>query len=96
VIVLSKAKKGKRYIEPKAEDFEEAEKAEEGAADEGETEDIYDTKQREQMLEEGEISVAEEAFMEGRDEPPNKKETRKKSHDDDVSVELAKRDAEDR
>ena len=86
MIVVSKQKK-KRYIQPK--DFEEAEKEDE------ETEDIYDAKQRERMLEEDEISVAEEGFMQGRDEPPNKKETRKKSHDDSISVELAKQDAED-
>ena len=86
MIVVSKQKK-KRYIQPK--DFEEAEKEDE------ETEDIYDSKQRERMLEEDEISVAEEGFMQGRDEPPNKKETRKKSHDDSISVELAKQDAED-
>ena len=85
---MSKQKK-KRYIQPKPEDFEEAEREEE------ETEDIYDAKQRERMLEEDEISVAEEGFMLGRDEPPNKKETRKKSHDDSISVELAKQDAED-
>ena len=88
MIVMSKQKK-KRYIQPKPEDFEEAEREEE------ETEDIYDAKQRERMLEEDEISVAEEGFMLGRDEPPNKKETRKKSHDDSISVELAKQDAED-
>ena len=86
MIVVSKQKK-KRYIQP--EDSEEAEKEDE------ETEDIYDAKQRERMLEEDEISVAEEGFMQGRDEPPNKKETRKKSHDDSISVELAKQDAED-
>jgi hypothetical protein len=33
--------------------------------------------------------------MRGRDEPPSKKETRKKSHDDSVSVELSKKDAEE-
>ncbi|TRO43023.1 hypothetical protein E2P42_02615 [Candidatus Bathyarchaeota archaeon] len=85
---MSKQKK-KRYIQPKPEDFEETDKAEE------ETEDIYDAKQRERMLEEDEISLAEAGFMLGRDEPPNKKETRKKSHDDSISVELAKQDAED-
>jgi hypothetical protein len=89
---MSKQKK-KRYIQPKPEDFEEAEA--EKAEGEEETEDIYDAKQRERMLEEDEISAAEEGFMQGRDEPPNKKETRKKSHDDSISVELAKQDAED-
>jgi hypothetical protein len=88
---MSKHKGKKHYIEPKPEDFEEAEKAE----DEGETEDIYNANEREQMLEEDEITAAEEGFMRGRDEPPNKKETRKRSHDDSVSVELAKKDAEE-
>lgn len=65
---------------------------------EEETEDIYDTDTRENMVEEDEITDAEEGFMEGREqEPPAKKETRKKSvsHDDTVSVELAKEDTED-
>ncbi len=88
---MSKTKRKKHYIEPKPEDFEEAEKAEH----EGETEDIYNTEERETMLEEDEITAAEEGFMEGRDEPPNKKETRKKSHDDDTSVELAEEDAQE-
>ncbi|MGD0645714.1 MAG: hypothetical protein ABSA75_12490 [Candidatus Bathyarchaeia archaeon] len=65
---------------------------------EDETEDIYDPKEREQMLDEDEISAAEEGFMNGREqEPPSKKETRKNaiSHDDTVSVELAKEDSEE-
>ena len=51
------------------------------------------------MLDDDEITAAEEGFMKGReDEPPSKKETRKNaiSHDDQVSVELAKEDSEDR
>jgi hypothetical protein len=91
VMVLSKAKKGKLYVKPRPEDFDEAEKAE----DEGETEDIYNDEERERMVEEDEISAAEEGFMRGRDEPPNKKETRRKSHDDSISVELVKKDAEE-
>jgi hypothetical protein len=87
---MSKSKRRKRYIEPES-DFDETEKAEE----EGETEDIYNNEQREKMLDEDEITAAEEAFMRGRDELPNKKETRKKSHDDSISVELSKEDAED-
>ena len=93
---MSKAKKKnqKHYVEPKPEDFEEAEKAE-TPGEEGETEDIYNPEERERMLEEDEITAAEEGFMRGQDEPINKKETRKKSHDDSISVELAKEDAED-
>jgi len=63
-----------------------------------ETEDIYDTKTRETMLQEDDISTAEDGFMMGREqEPPSKKETKKNaiSHTDEVAVELAKEDAED-
>ncbi len=62
-----------------------------------ETGDIYDSEQREKMLDEDEITAAEEGFMKGRDEQPSKKSTRKKaiSHDDSMSVELAKEDTEE-
>lgn len=69
-----------------------------GSETEGETIDPYDSKQREKMLDEDEMTAAEEGFMRGReDEPPSKKETRKnaQSHDDSTSVELAKEDSED-
>jgi hypothetical protein len=65
---------------------------------EEETEDIYQTGVRERMVDEDEITAAEAGFMEGREqEPPSKKETRKNavSHDDSISVELAKEDSED-
>jgi hypothetical protein len=65
---------------------------------EEETEDIYNSKEREEMLDDDEITAAEAGFMRGReDESPSKKQTRKNavSHDDSVSVELAKEDAED-
>ena len=63
-----------------------------------ETDDLYDTEERETMLDDDEITAAEEGFMEGREqEPPSKKATRKNSvgHDDSTSVELAKVDSED-
>jgi hypothetical protein len=63
-----------------------------------ETEDIYNSKEREEMLDDDEITAAEEGFMRGREgEEPSKKETRKNavSHDDQIAVELAKEDAED-
>jgi len=63
-----------------------------------ETDDPYDNEIRESMLDEDEITAAEEGFMQGREqEPPSKKQTRKNavSHDDQVSVELAKEDSED-
>jgi len=50
------------------------------------------------MLDDDEITAAEEGFMKGREqEPPSKKEARKKavSHDDSISVELAKEDSEE-
>ncbi len=65
---------------------------------EDQTDDVYDTDVRETMLEEDDITTAEEGFMRGREqEPPSKKETRKNavSHADEISVELAKEDAED-
>ena len=65
---------------------------------EEETEDIYQTGVRERMEDEDEITAAEAGFMEGREqEPPSKKATRKNaiSHDDSISVELAKEDSED-
>ena len=63
-----------------------------------ETDDIYNSKEREEMLDDDEITAAEEGFMLGREEEgPSKKETRKNavSHDDQVAVELAKEDSED-
>jgi hypothetical protein len=63
-----------------------------------ETEDIYNSKEREEMLNDDEITAAEEGFMIGREEEgPSKKETRKNAvnHDDQIAVELAKEDAED-
>jgi hypothetical protein len=65
---------------------------------EEETEDIYQTGVRERMVDEDEITAAESGFMEGREqEPPSIKATRKNaiSHDDSISVELAKEDSED-
>ncbi len=63
-----------------------------------ETEDIYDTETRENMLQEDDITTAEDGFMMGREqEPPDKKATRKNaiSHTDEIADELAKEDAED-
>jgi hypothetical protein len=63
-----------------------------------ETDDLYDTDQRETMLDDDEITAAEAGFMEGREQgPPGKKVTQKNavSHTDEVADELAKEDAED-
>ena len=67
-------------------------------SEEDETTDAYNSQQRERMLDEDEMTAAEEGFMRGREgEPPSKKATRKNaiSHDDSTSVELAKEDSED-
>ena len=75
---MSKKRKMKHF------DTDDVEKQEDA-----ETEDIYDAEQRENMLEEDEITAAENAFMQGREITPEKKKTKKTSHDDSVSVELA-------
>jgi len=60
--------------------------------EEVDTEDIYDDEQREEMLDEDEITASENAFMQGREQTTEKKKSQKQatSHDDSVSVELAK------
>jgi len=55
----------------------------------GETEDIYDDEERERMLNEDEITAAENAFMQGREMKPEKRKGKITSHTDTVSVELA-------
>jgi hypothetical protein len=59
---------------------------------ETDTEDIYDDEQREEMLDEDEITASENAFMQGREQTPEKRKSQKQktSYDDSVSVELAK------
>jgi hypothetical protein len=72
-------KRKKRHVD--ADDVEKQE--------ETETEDIYDDEQREKMLDEDEITAAENAFMQGREMKPEKRKGKKTSHTDTVSVELA-------
>jgi hypothetical protein len=52
-----------------------------------ENDDIYDDIQREEMLEEDEITASENAFMQGREMTPEK--GKRPLHKDTVSVELA-------
>lgn len=67
-----------------------------GDNQESETEDIYDDKQREQMLKDDEITAAENAFMEGREMKIKKGTNAKKTaHDDSISVELSKQEYEE-
>jgi hypothetical protein len=54
---------------------------------ERETGDIYDDKQRGEMLKADAITAAENAFMQGRKMKPEKRKRR--THKDTVSVELA-------
>jgi hypothetical protein len=54
---------------------------------ERETGDIYDEKQRGEMLKADGITAAENAFMRGRETKPEKRKSR--THKDTVSVELA-------
>jgi hypothetical protein len=54
---------------------------------ERETGDIYDDKQRGEMLEADGITAAENAFMQGREMTPKKR--KHPTHKDTVSVELA-------
>jgi hypothetical protein len=66
-----------------------------------ETEDIYDDKQREEMLQDDEISVAENAFIEGSEMAMGdgaKKKIKKvlsSQHDDTPSTELTEREPPD-
>jgi hypothetical protein len=61
--------------------------------EETETENIYDDKQRGEMLKADGITAAENAFMQGREMTPDKKKHPK--HKDTVSVELAKEEYEE-
>ena len=54
---------------------------------ERETGDIYNDKQRGEMLKADEITAAENAFMQGREMTPEKK--KRPTHKDTVSVQLA-------
>jgi hypothetical protein len=60
---------------------------------ERETGDIYDDKQREEMLNEDEITAAENAFMQGREMTPKKR--KRPTHKDTVSVQLAEEEIEE-
>jgi hypothetical protein len=58
-----------------------------------ENDDIYDDIQREEMLEEDEITAAENAFMQGREMTPKKR--KHPPHEDTVSVELTEDEYEE-
>jgi hypothetical protein len=77
-----------RREKPKRVDTDDA-----AQAQERETGDIYDDKQREDMLKADGITAAEDAFMQGRDITPGPR--KRPPHRDTVSVELAEAEAED-
>ncbi len=56
-----------------------------------ETEDIYNDKQQEQILEEDKITAAENAFIEGK-EMKKEEKTKKTRHNDSISVKLSKQE----
>lgn len=68
--------------------------------DAGETEDIYDEEQREEMLKDDEITEAEYSFMAGREKVEKKRGKKglgleRKGHEDTASVELAEEEYEE-
>lgn len=76
---MSKKRKIKRVQADRVED-----------EDEMDTEDVYDEKERDVMLEEDEITAAEYGFMQGREMTKKRiKKSKKASHEDTKSVELA-------
>lgn len=81
---MSKAKRKKtEYI-----DTDDAEQEKER-----ETGDIYNDKQREEMLDEDEITASENAFMQGREMKTEKR--KRTTHKDTVSVQLAEDEYKD-
>jgi hypothetical protein len=80
---MSKAKKKIEHID--TDDAEQEKEREDG--------DIYDDKQREEMLDEDEITAAENAFMQGREITPKKR--KRPTHKDTVSVQLAENEYRD-
>ena len=77
----------KREKKPVPEDDKEREKTWKSEED---TENIYDNEQREKMVEDDEITMAEDAFMEGREDKPWKRKY--KPHTDTESVQTAEDD----
>jgi hypothetical protein len=57
--------------------------------DETETEDIYDDEEREYMVDEDEITAAENALIQGREMKPEKRKGKKITNDDTMFRELA-------
>jgi hypothetical protein len=87
-------KKWKTEREPKSSIEDEDEKGVPAEEADHEGEDIYNEKERDEMLEDDEISGAEHGFMEGREvNERKKKRILGASHEDTPSVELAEEDS---
>jgi hypothetical protein len=88
------AKKWKVEKEPESPTSDEDEKGAETEETDHEDEDIYNEKERDEMLEDDEISGAEHGFMEGREvKERKKKRILGANHEDTPSVELAEEDS---
>ncbi|MGA2574338.1 MAG: hypothetical protein ABSF36_09130 [Candidatus Methanomethylicaceae archaeon] len=88
------AKKWKVEKEPEPPVQDEGEKGVPAEESNHEDEDIYSEKQRDEMLEDDEISGAESGFMEGREVSERKKKRiLGANHEDTPSVELAEEDS---
>ena len=89
---MGKKRKFEKEPEPLIQDEDEKEGPDE--EEDNETEDIYDEKQRDEALEDDEISGAEHGFMEGREVTERKKKRiLGAGHEDTPSVELAEEDS---
>jgi hypothetical protein len=87
-------KKRKAEKQPEAPFQDEDEKEAPDKEEDNEAEDIYNEKERDEMLEDDEISGAEHAFMQGREvTEPKKKRILRTDHEDTPSVELAEEDS---
>jgi len=87
-------KKWKFEKEPEPPTQDENEKVAPAEEADHEGEDIYSEKQRDEMLEDDEISGAEHGFMEGREvNERKKKRILGTSHEDTPAVELAEEDS---
>jgi hypothetical protein len=89
------SKKRKRAEPPATVDFkgDEEEQAKEPDEVVDKAGDIYDEKQMDEMLEDGEITAGEYGFMEGRESERKKKRILVDDHKDTPSVEMAEDDA---
>lgn len=87
-------KKWKVEKEPQSPIEDDDEKVAPAEETDHEGEDIYSEKERDEMLEDDEISGAEHGFMEGREvDERKKKRILGASHEDTPSVELAEEDS---